>query len=103
VDPTSIINMHILRTREWSECMTMLGINNANQDKKERLTAAETAGNDDVIATIRATNLATRQFACEQINAKFGLNVSVDYTTDMKTAELKDVSGGGDDTKQIGA
>jgi hypothetical protein len=104
VAPESIISMHVLRTREWSECMTLLGINNSNQDKKERLTAAETSGNDDVIATIRAKNLKARQFACEQINEKFGLNVSVDYTTDMKTAELKDVSGGApEDTKQIGA
>lgn len=89
LDHDQLMNLHIVRTREWSECMTLLGINNANQDKKERLTAAETAGNDDVIATIRETNLKARRIACDQINEKYGLNVSVDYTTDMKTAVMK--------------
>lgn len=99
VKPDHIMNMHILRTREWAECMTMLGINNANQDKKERLTAAETAGNDDVIATIRETNLKARRIACKQINEKFfggEEKISVDYTTDMKTAVTKDVGEQGD-------
>lgn len=97
VKPDHIMNMHILRTREWAECMTLMGINNANQDKKERLTAAETAGNDDVIATIRETNLKARRIAAKQINDKyFGgeEKITVDYTTDMKTAVTKDV---GDD------
>lgn len=92
IDKDQLLNTHIFRTREWSECMTMLGINNSNQDKKERLTAAETAGNDDVIATIRETNLKARRIACDQINEKyFGgqEKVSVDYTTDMKTAVMK--------------
>lgn len=99
VDPDSIINMHILRTREWAEIMTLLGINNSNQDKKERLTAAETAGNDDVIATIRQTALKSRQIAADQINDMFpnlkansedGLGVTVDYVTDLVTPVEKD-------------
>lgn len=92
--PDHILNMHMLRTREWGECMTMLGINVSNQDKKERLTAAETSGNDDVIATIRATNLQSRERACDEINKMWpNLNVSVAYTTDtmdVETATLKD-------------
>lgn len=94
VNPDAIINMHMLRTREWGEAMTMLGINVSNQDKKERLTAAETSGNDDVIATIRATNLQARERACDEINKMYpNLNVSVSYTTDamdVETATLKD-------------
>jgi hypothetical protein len=101
VKPDHIMNMHILRTREWSECMTLMGINNANQDKKERLTAAETAGNDDVIATIRETNLKARRIAAEQINEKYfdgEEKITVDYTTDMKTAVTKDVGDGSTNT-----
>lgn len=93
--PDHIINLHMFRTREWAECMTMLGINNSNQDKKERLTAAETSGNDDVISTIRATNLMARERACDEINKMFKLNVSVSYTTDVETAVLKDQDGDG--------
>lgn len=94
VDPDSIINMHMLRTREWQEAVNMLGINTSNQDKKERMVASESAGNDDLIATIRATNLQARQQACEQINRMFpdialnsedGEGVSVEYVTGMVT------------------
>lgn len=117
IDPDSIISMHMLRSREWAEAMTMLGINNANQDKKERLVASEVSGNDDMIATIRATNLQARQQACKLINEMFPdieLNavppapgsdeeakmqgkpkgVWVDYMTNMNTATLKDTSPG---------
>jgi hypothetical protein len=110
VKPDHIMNMHILRTREWSECMTLMGINNANQDKKERLTAAETAGNDDVIATIRETNLKARRIAAKQINEKYFAGeekIKVDYTTDMKTAVLKgagdDATNTGEDVQKVGA
>lgn len=96
IDPDQIINSHIARTRQWAECMTMLGINNSNQDKKERLTAAETAGNDDVIATIREKKLKARRLAADQINTKWGLNISVDYATDMLTAVVKDTDADGD-------
>jgi Phage Connector (GP10) len=82
VDPATILNVSVLRSRIWQEAMMMLGVNGANQDKKERLVAAEVSGNDDMVAAIRATNLQARQQACEQINDKYPeLNVSVDYVT----------------------
>jgi hypothetical protein len=92
ITPESITNLHIFRSREWNEIMGLLGINNANQDKKERLVAAEVSGNDDMVAIMRATRLQSRQQAADQINAKFGLNVTVEYTTSMQTAELKDTN-----------
>lgn len=95
IHPDNLLNLSILRARLWGECMMMLGINqNPGQDKKERLVAAEVSGNDDMIAMIRESNLAARQFACDQINRMFKLNVSVDYKTDHVTAELKDANGG---------
>lgn len=90
VDPNSIVNMHMLRNREWNEVMTLLGINNANQDKKERLVASEVSSNDDMVAAIRATNLNARRQACELIKEMYSLDVTVDYVTDMVTPELKD-------------
>jgi hypothetical protein len=71
IDKDSILNMHIVRTREFQECLNLLGLNSSNQDKKERLTAAETSGNDDIIAAMRATFLQARQEACDQINDMF--------------------------------
>lgn len=92
VNPDTIEKMHIIRTREWNECMGLLGIENANQDKKERLVAAEVDANDDQTSMMRYVNLNARRQAAEQINAQFGLNVSVEYNTDVdrRAQELED-------------
>jgi hypothetical protein len=82
VDPDSVINMHILRTRIWNECMGLLGIDNANQDKKERLVAAEVEANDDQASMTRYVNLNERRVAAAAMNKKYGLKVTVDYFTE---------------------
>jgi hypothetical protein len=80
IDPDSIEKLHILRTRLWGECMGLLGIDFANQDKKERLVAAEVDANGDQVENMRRVNLNARQMACDMINAKYPeLNVSVSY------------------------
>lgn len=84
IHPDSIEKLHILRGRLWNECMTLLGIKNANQDKKERLVADEVAANDEQIDATRAVNLNARREAAEQINARYGLDVSVSYHIDKK-------------------
>ena len=71
----------------WNECMTFLGFNNSNQDKKERLVADEVGANDEQIGASANVMLKTRQDACEQINRIFGLNVSVELR-DMPTPTL---------------
>lgn len=82
VDPLSIINLDMLQSRQWQKAMMMLGVNGSNQDKKERLVAAEVSGNDDMVAAIRATNLQARQQACEKITEMWpSLKVEVDYVT----------------------
>ncbi|MGG0092573.1 hypothetical protein [Bacillus altitudinis] len=64
----------------WNEAMTMLGIGNTNQDKKERLVQAEAEGNNEQIQASREVMLNARRMACEQINKMFpDLNVSVDF------------------------
>jgi hypothetical protein len=91
-NPDTIVNLDILRDRQWTKILNLLGINTANQDKKERLVAAEVSGNNDEITYIRQTNLQAREDACDEINKMFGLNVSVEYVSDGETAELKDVT-----------
>lgn len=89
-DPVGVLNLMIAKSKLWNECMTMLGINNANQDKKERLVADEVAANDDQVFATRGIALNSRQYACDQINAKYKnpdgtpLNVSVEFNTDSE-------------------
>lgn len=94
VNPDSVEKLHILRTRWWNECMGLLGIENANQDKKERLVSDEVGANDDQTSMMRYVNLNARRMAVEAINAEFGLNVEVEYHTDVdRRAEMLFESG----------
>jgi len=79
VDPLTLPNLMIAKSKLWNECMGLLGINNANQDKKERLVAAEVGANDEQVQATRNIALNARQQACEQINRLFGLDISVDF------------------------
>lgn len=79
VDPLTLPNLQIAKSKMWNECMGLLGINNANQDKKERLVAAEVGANDEQVQATRNIALNARQQACEQINRIFGQNISVDF------------------------
>jgi hypothetical protein len=90
IHPDQVLNLSQVRARIWGEAMEMLGINqNPGQDKKERLVAAEVAGNDNIIESIRETNLAERKAACLKINKMFGLNVTVEYATHHETGVPK--------------
>lgn len=83
-DPQAVLNLQIVKAKMWNECMTYLGINNANQDKKERLVASEVEANDEQVFASKAIALNARREACEMINLKFKLagkplDISVDY------------------------
>lgn len=81
VDPKGIEALHILKVRLWNECMMLLGIHGANQDKKERLVASEVDANDEQIDLNRAVALNARTLACEQIERKYGISLSVEFVT----------------------
>lgn len=68
----------------WNECLTYLGINNANTDKKERLIVDEVTANDDLINLNLDTFLKYRKEACDNINKMFNLNVSVEIRQDIQ-------------------
>lgn len=61
----------------WNECMSMLGVNNANQDKRERLVADEVQANNEQVEINYEIMLKARELACEKINKMFGTNISV--------------------------
>lgn len=83
VDKDAVLNAQIAKSRIWNECMTMLGIDNANQDKKERMVVAEVGANDGQVLASRAVAMNAREQAAEQINRMYlGLNVSVHWNLD---------------------
>lgn len=77
--PDTVTKMQDARNKLWNEAMTLLGINNGNQDKRERLVAAEVSANDEQVLANRNVGLTARAYACEQINRMFGLSVSVTW------------------------
>ena len=76
----------------YNECMTFLGINNANQDKRERLVDDEVQANNEQIEVSFNTMLKARERACKQINKIFGTNISVKKRA--KTNVLADIEPG---------
>lgn len=61
----------------WNECMTFLGINNANQDKRERLVDDEVQANNEQIEQSAEIMFKARERAAEQINDLFKQNIKV--------------------------
>lgn len=77
------------------ECMTFLGIDNANQDKRERVQSAEVYANNTQIIASRNIWLAERQKAVDAFNKKFGTNVKVSfraYNDMLDMMEVNDMS-----------
>lgn len=60
-----------------SELLTFLGINNPAVDKKERLITDEVNSNNQLIDSFMELQLEARKRACEAINEKWGLNITV--------------------------
>lgn len=62
-----------------AKILTFLGLDNFVEDKKERVQSAEVESQQEFIISSFRTMLEARQKACEEINAKYGLHLSVDY------------------------
>lgn len=79
--PYLVDKAQVYKKQIWDEAMLFLGIRNLNSEKRERLITAEADGNIQQIEMSRLVMLNARKEACEQINQKFGLNVSVEFRT----------------------
>lgn len=62
-----------------NELLTLFGINNLETEKKERLLTDEIDSNNELIESFIISSLKWRKTACEEINKKWGTNISVDY------------------------
>lgn len=68
-----------------SDLLTFLGQDNTPVDKKERLITDEAEANNQLIQSFADLQLEARKKACEEINAMFGLNISVKRREPVET------------------
>lgn len=78
-----------------NDCLTFLGINSANTDKKERMITDEVKSNDDFIRYCLNVFFKPRLDACDRLNKKYGLNIKVKVNSDIlnKLNNLLDEDG----------
>ena len=69
--PYLIDKLELHKHEIWNECLTFLGIDNANTDKKERLITDEVESNNEIIKYYLNCFYKTRKKACDEINEKF--------------------------------
>ena len=79
-----------------SELLTFLGINNNNIVKKERLITDEVNANNELISIMLDLMYDLRKKACEEINNKFGLNITVNKREVKEDGEVHSNSRGTD-------
>lgn len=70
--PYLIEKLDIHKHQIFNDALTVLGINNANTDKKERLITNEVESNQQLVTNYLNCWYKTRKKACEEINKKFG-------------------------------
>lgn len=74
-----------LKHQIWNEALTFCGIENSNQDKKERLVSDEVCSNYGNIEAQRNVMLNARKQAVKKINAMFGTNIDVHFRSNLIT------------------
>lgn len=69
--PYLIDKLDVHKHQIFNDALTLLGIDNANTDKKERLITNEVESNEDLINYYLNCWYKTRKKACDEINEKF--------------------------------
>ena len=83
--PFTAPELQVLKNAIWNEFLTFCGIENSNQDKKERMVSDEVGSNYGNVEAQRNIMLNSRQQACKQINAMFNTNITVRFRSDLQT------------------
>ena len=69
--PYIVDKLDVHKHQIFNDALTVLGIDNANTDKKERLITNEVESNEQLINYYLNCWYKTRKYACDQINDKF--------------------------------
>ena len=81
--PYIIDKLDIHKHQIFNDALTVLGIDNANTDKKERLITNEVESNEQLITYYLNCFYKTRKKACEDIKEKFGIDISIELNKDI--------------------
>ena len=104
--PYLIDKLELHKHEIWNECLTFLGIDNANTDKKERLITDEVESNNEIIKYYLNCFYKTRKRACDEINEKFfngeekitiSLNNEVLDLLNIESNDIINYSNGGEE------
>ena len=95
--------IHADYKQTMSQVLNDLGYESNPTDKKERLVTGETVGNNGEVEGMRNSALMLRQRFCAACNATFGLNLSVEFNSDLPTQingwlgneKIDDINAGG--------
>ena len=81
--PYIIDKLDVHKHQIFNDALTVLGIDNANTDKKERLITNEVESNEELIKYYLNCYYKTRKKACDDINKKFELNIDIELNKDV--------------------
>lgn len=62
-----------------NQAVTFLGIDNTNNEKRERMIDAEATANNEQLMTMRRSRLEARRMFCKRANDLFGLDIWCDW------------------------
>ena len=107
--PYIIDKLDVHKGRIFNEALTVMGIDNANTDKRERLITDEVESNDQLISYYLNCFYKTRKKACDEINEKFlkdsDIKIEIELNKEvvelLDKTEINDYNKGGDDNEQI--
>ena len=68
-----------MKRKYWYEALAYLGVDSANEEKRERLITAEVEKGNSITNMMRNTRLNARKDAAKQINNMFGLELEPVY------------------------
>lgn len=77
--------MEVTKHNILNDFLTWLGAENANADKRERMTVNEVGSNYGNVELSRNMRLNARKQAAKQINEMFGLNINPVFNSDLST------------------
>ena len=81
--PYIIDKLDVHKHQIFNDALTVLGIDNANTDKKERLITNEVESNEELIKYYLNCFYKTRKKACDDINKKFKLDIDIELNKEI--------------------